>query len=158
MATQQVHHHASSLVHSKYDPLRSTLVQRTWNGHAHRLGRKSRLRSRNTMPHRHRGNLRLDNPAAQSWSLEGLSYCFDQSDIEDVINMHFKYLGPDIKSTLIPWLNGDGRAVNFTPRTIPSSTIPQGVGYPNGRVMSSMPYGFNGFGYQQPSMHPFCSS
>ena len=64
--------------------------------------------------------------------------------------MHFNHMGPNIKSTLIPWLHGDGRTVQFTPSTLPQSCgIPQGLGYPHGAVTSITPFGFGVSGYQQ---------
>ena len=63
--------------------------------------------------------------------------------------MHFNHMGPSIKSSLIPWLHGDGRAVQFTPRTLPQSGgIPEEVGYPFGAVTSTIPFGLGVLGYQ----------
>jgi hypothetical protein len=64
--------------------------------------------------------------------------------------MHFSHLGGSIKSTLVPWLRGDGRSISFSDQTIPSNTIPQGVGYPNGAMMTIIPYGHGPVQYQLP--------
>jgi hypothetical protein len=69
--------------------------------------------------------------------------------------MHFSHLGGNIKSTLVPWLKGDGRSVSFSTQTIPSNMIPQGVGYPNGAMMTTIPYGYGPVQYQLPGARSF---
>jgi hypothetical protein len=69
--------------------------------------------------------------------------------------MHFSHLGENIKSTLVPWLRGDGRSVSFSGQTIPSNTIPHGMGYPNGAMMTIIPYGYEPIQYQFPGTCSF---